>query len=101
MKRQACNALDIHPINTYNSTMLDEGPSQEDLERFGEIGTAYCPYCSEEISELADVCPHCKSWLTRGPSRERPFNEWWRQRTITGIIIILLIAMFITFVLIF
>jgi uncharacterized membrane protein YvbJ len=40
--------------------MIDEDPSDEDLDRFaGEIG--YCPDCGEEVWDEAYQCPHCES----------------------------------------
>jgi hypothetical protein len=40
----------------------DEGPSPEDLRRFGSA-TAYCPDCRAEIWDQADVCPKCYAYL--------------------------------------
>jgi hypothetical protein len=44
---------------------LDEDPLPQDQDPSDETGEIPCPYCSEFISELAEVCPHCKSYISR------------------------------------
>jgi uncharacterized protein (DUF983 family) len=44
---------------------FDEGPSQEDLERFSGV-TRTCPACSKEVFDDAEVCYHCGEAMTRG-----------------------------------
>lgn len=37
---------------------FDEGPSQEDIERFGDQ-TRTCPECRKEVFDDSAVCYHC------------------------------------------
>ena len=80
---------------------IDEGPSPEDLERFGGDGddTGYCPQCGEEVWDQVDVCPQCGHAMTGGPGSRAPFEAWWRRRTILLVTIIVLIAFVLLFVL--
>lgn len=57
----------------------DEGPSAEDLDRFGSED-AYCPDCGAKIWDQADVCPSCYAYLGGDTSRHRPFERWWKRR---------------------
>ena len=72
--------------------MIDEGPSPEDLERFGEDAGGQCPKCGAEVSDLADKCPRCGVWFTGGPRHEHPEVTAFRRRMIAVIAIITLIA---------
>lgn len=36
----------------------DEGPSEADLEQFGDA-TRKCPECGREVYDEAELCPHC------------------------------------------
>lgn len=56
---------------------MDEGPSDEDLERFsGE--TVFCPHCRGEIHDEAQRCPLCGEWITAAA----PENRRWLWRLI-------------------
>ena len=70
---------------------VDEDPSPDDIERFSR-GDAYCPECGGEISDLADICPHCGAWLPRGPERRHPEAAAMRRKMIIIITIATLIA---------
>ena len=52
----------------------NEGPTEEDLRRFGgpDPSSGFCPECGEEVSDLADICPHCHSWIPEGAQRRPP-----------------------------
>lgn len=59
-----------------------EGPSESDLEQFAGSpdAEAFCPECGEAISELADICPKCNSWIPEGAQRRPPVvNEMIRR----------------------
>lgn len=57
----------------------DEGPSAEDIRRFGGED-AYCPDCGARVWDQADVCPTCYAYLGGDTSRHRPLERWWRGR---------------------
>lgn len=72
----------------------DEGPSAEDLRRFGG-DTAACPDCGAEVWDQADVCPKCFAYLggdtvRRGRQRRRT----WR----TAIILLILAGVAVSMV---
>ncbi|MEE2972131.1 MAG: hypothetical protein VX672_03310 [Planctomycetota bacterium] len=57
--------------------MLDDDPSDEDVDRFsGEMG--FCPDCGEEIWDEAWQCPHCGEVVENRVRRER-LDEAGRQ----------------------
>lgn len=72
--------------------MYDEGPSQEDIERFSESETGYCPHCGNEIWDNASQCPSCNSWLSEGTSLRDPASNSFQKRFIILIVIIVLTA---------
>lgn len=45
-----------------------EGPSAEDIERFGDEWRR-CPRCSREIYDQAEICPYCGHALGAEPPR--------------------------------
>jgi len=66
-----------------------EGPSAEDLERFGaELNT--CPDCGHEVYDQAPLCPHCGHAFEEG---ERSLPLWASVAGVTAIIAILLWAL--------
>ncbi len=71
---------------------VDEGPSEEDLRRFGDE-TAYCPDCGAEVWDGADVCPKCFAYLGGDTSRHRPIDRWWRSRWKIVIVAVLIIVL--------
>jgi hypothetical protein len=68
---------------------IDEGPSEEDIERFSG-DTARCPDCNAEVWDAADVCPKCFAYLG-GATQSRPSAQQWFDRKMFVLIIILLI----------
>ena len=71
--------------------MYDEGPSPEDIDRFGD-DTAYCPECGAEIWDQAEACPECGSYLSGGPSSRQPIESWFQRRWYLLVVIVVLIA---------
>lgn len=55
-----------------------EGPQDIDLEGedSDDFGCVPCPSCGEEVSELAEQCPHCGDWITPHEGRTRR-SPWW------------------------
>jgi len=72
--------------------MRDEGPSQEDIERFSSHETGYCPKCGAEIWDDAEQCPACGIWMQGGTSHREPIANEFRKRSILAVVIIILFA---------
>ncbi len=72
--------------------MIDEGPSQEDIRRFGG-DSAYCPDCGAEVWHDADVCSKCGNIITGGTRSRKPHDRWLTQRAAAVIVIILVILL--------
>lgn len=71
----------------------DDGPSQEDLRRFGGEH-AYCPDCGAQVWDQADVCPKCYAYLGGDTARRRSTSKReWRKL----VLVILLVALLISF----
>lgn len=80
-----------------DSRMTDEGPSLEDLRRFGG-DTAFCPECGEEIWDQAEFCPKCRSYLAGDVSPKHPQAREFQKKFLTLIAIIVLIGFLLLFV---
>lgn len=68
-----------------------ELPDEADMDQDDDIGdTRPCPYCGKPISELAEVCPHCRSYISLedAPSR-KPL--WIIIGVVVCLVIILLV----------
>lgn len=70
----------------------DEGPSQEDIDRFSTHETGFCPRCGEEIWDDTSKCPSCGVWLHEGTSHRDPITNDFRKRTFFIITLVLLFA---------
>ncbi len=44
----------------------DDGPSPEDIERFGDV-TRTCPSCGKEVFDDVSVCYHCGAAVEEKP----------------------------------
>ena len=69
-----------------------EGPDEElgpdESDQSDEPAEAICPYCRRQISEEAQRCPHCGSYLSdEALPRRRPW--WW----IVAVILLLLLLL--------
>jgi hypothetical protein len=51
-----------------------EDPAAADQDAHDDPETVGCPFCGREISELADVCPHCGNFVhgEDAPGRGKP-----------------------------
>ncbi|MBT4531160.1 MAG: hypothetical protein HOC27_08135 [Phycisphaerae bacterium] len=72
----------------------DEGPSQEDIERFSTNETGFCPHCNEEIWDDASQCPECDYWLKDGTVHQNIEVRAFKKKFFILIIITLLICFF-------
>ncbi len=77
--------------------MVDEGPSPEDLERFGGE-TAHCPRCGAEIWDQAEFCPDCGDQVG-GQTTSRPPLEGWLRHRWLALIGLLALAAFLLWIL--
>ena len=72
--------------------MIDEDPSPEDIERFGDDrDTGYCPSCGAEIWDEAELCPKCGQFIT-APSHRRPHERRRRTTLIVIVVVVMLLA---------
>jgi predicted nucleic acid-binding Zn ribbon protein len=56
---------------------LDEDPLKSDQDSTDEPGLINCAVCGEAVSELADVCPHCRSFVHPGAERGARWRNVW------------------------
>jgi hypothetical protein len=75
----------------YSLLMIDEGPSAEDLDRFGG-DTGHCPSCGAEIWDQAEVCPECGEYIVGGTRSRPPLEDWFRRRWMLLIIAAVIVA---------
>jgi hypothetical protein len=64
----------------------DEGPSADDLARFGHE-TAYCPHCGAEVWDDAQQCPSCQQWMEQ-PAAINPRTRAIKQAIIVGLLLL-------------
>jgi hypothetical protein len=69
----------------------DEGPSEDDIERFSR-DTAYCPDCGAEVWDAAEVCPECHAYIGGNTRSRSPLQHWFQQKWMVLIVILLFIA---------
>lgn len=87
--------LDFRLVYRFDITMpIDEGPSQEDLQRFGS-DEAYCSECGETVWDQAEFCPACGTQLSGRTLTRPPEKHFKRQGWMLVVIIIVLIAFFL------
>ena len=63
-----------------------EEPDEADTDDRLETELVPCPYCGMAVYEEAEVCPHCKSFITAG--RVTAKRPWW----VVGAAVVLLLA---------
>ncbi|MDA1008161.1 MAG: hypothetical protein O2800_04040 [Planctomycetota bacterium] len=74
----------------------DEGPSQEDVERYGddagsdEKKSGHCPHCGASVFDDADLCPKCHAWITGDVVRHHPASAGVAKRAIIAIVVLLI-----------
>jgi len=68
--------------------VLDEGPSEEDLQAFGDV-TRECPACKSEIYDDVAICWKCGHALTRKSSGP---PKW-----VIGVVLCILLAFVLTY----
>lgn len=82
--------------------MDDLGPSEADLERFGDDGDheqlGYCPECGVECWDGAECCPDCHAQIG-GRVLGKPKVEHDLQRRFTVVVVVLVLIAFVWIVL--
>ena len=78
----------------------NEGPSAEDLQQFNqeEGDDVYCPECGAVISDLADICPKCHSWIPEGAQRTPPAARAVTRRWYAFVVVLILVLFIYFFV---
>ena len=76
---------------------IDDGLTDEDLERFGG-DTMACPHCGDEVYDEAPYCPACGEPLDESLGARPPAAQE-HQRRLTAAIAILLAVAFLAMVL--
>lgn len=96
-RRKNVTAIDFFAFGRFHHHMTDEGPSLDDLNRFGG-DTAYCPECGEEIWDQAEFCPKCRAHLGGRTSSHPPEVSHFNRLFYIAVAIIALIAFVLVFV---
>jgi hypothetical protein len=65
-----------------------EFPDDTDTDPDNDFETVPCPYCREPIFDGADLCPHCKSYLSAEDAPRR--YPWW---LIAGVAVCLVLVL--------
>ena len=82
----------IRPMRDQNDDILDEDPSDEDIDRFsGE--EAFCPECGAQIWDSVEVCPKCFAYIGGNAIARPPVQQWMNRKMLVVIVVILLIAL--------
>jgi hypothetical protein len=67
---------------------IDEGPSEDDVERFGDV-TRMCPECGKDVFDDAAVCYHC------GYAFERTTAGSTRSKTWVVVVVVVIVIAFV------
>ena len=90
-KRRKAVTGDVVPSVRRPRPEVDDGPSEEDIERFGGV-TQACPECGTELFDDVTVCWNCGHVLSSVRSRGLP--TW-----ATIVVVLVVIAILIVWVL--
>ena len=66
----------------------DEGPSQDDLDWFGDdacLTTTPCPHCGVEMYDDSEWCPSCDRYVVRDTDEWSGKPVWWVLLALAGI----------------
>ena len=92
-RRRKAVTGDVVPSVRPPKPEVDEGPSDEDIERFGDV-TQRCPACDTELYDDVAVCWNCGEVL--GAQRK---GTSVAQRWAIAVVVLIIIAFLITVVL--
>jgi len=54
----------------------EEDPDSVDANSDDSVDTRPCPYCGKPVYEQAELCPHCRSYISREDVSNRRW-PWW------------------------
>ena len=66
----------------------DESDQDSDHGFNEQIDEAPCPYCRKPVYEHAEICPHCRSYISREEAPRRVPRWFW-----IGIILVLAVVL--------
>ena len=67
-----------------------EDPDDSDVDDREDSETLPCPFCGRPVYEAADVCPHCRNFISfEGASPRKP---WWFVAVVVTLVVALLVA---------
>ncbi|MEE3001625.1 MAG: zinc ribbon domain-containing protein [Planctomycetota bacterium] len=73
--------------------MRDEGPSPDDIDRFGgDDQEAYCPRCGAVVWDDAEFCPSCGDQISGRTSSKPPVVREMQRRWMILVAIFVLIS---------
>ncbi len=72
--------------------MTDEGPSGEDIERFGGDETGFCPSCGTEVWDDAPRCNSCGFWIEGGAAPRGSDEQDLRRRWKVIVVVLVLLG---------
>ncbi len=74
----------------------DDGPSPDDLVRFGDDAdtTGYCPQCGGACYDDAPACSHCGATVDRWLPRPKAGHDM--QRRLGIVVVVLVLIAFLT-----
>lgn len=82
--------------------MIDEGPSPEDIERFGgdddyDEDVITCPSCGAEVWHEVSVCPKCRIPIGVHSGRQSPQQKYFQDRTTVLVIVLVIVGLIISY----
>ncbi len=86
-KRRRAVTGDVVPSIRREPEVIDEGPSEEDIERFGDV-TQRCPKCGTELYDDVMSCWSCGHDLAAVDGGKRLSQRW-----VVGIMILVMLGL--------
>ena len=74
--------------------MIDELPSEEDINRFSDEN-GYCEHCGEEIYDDSDWCPKCDNRLHGNGTTHRHRPSAIMTKKVGAILLVILLLAFL------
>ena len=69
----------------------DDGPSDEDVERFSAPVVRKCQECGADVAEESDICPKCRAYqLDEDEPRKRPNQPTLNFALVVAVVLVAL-----------